>query len=121
MGAYIKATTGNWGGDHALLNALEVNVTLLGYLDDAGGGNYPDGHTYQSYPALPLLVGPLVGLYIDNVVANNPIMPGQYGVYKVAVSLPFSAPNTLEGLYASCDLIFQATQSDGQAYPIIAW
>jgi hypothetical protein len=121
VSAYIKATTGNWwepnSGSNALLNALQVKVTLVGNLTDpVNGGTYPNGNTYLSYE------GPLVGLTINNVDANNPILPGQWGAYKVEVSLPFGArDNSIQGTTAGCDLIFNAVQAPGQSWPSIVW
>jgi predicted ribosomally synthesized peptide with SipW-like signal peptide len=113
VGAYVRVNAGNWSGNGTLLNALHVKVTLLGATQYPGvGGNYPDGNTYPSYD------GPLVGLYIDNVGHNNPIMPGQIGVYMVEVTLPFGGPdNSIQNVSAGADLIMDATQSVGQPNP----
>jgi hypothetical protein len=123
VAAYIRATTGNWNqpqaGSNALLNALHVKVTLFGSaVDPARGGNYPSTSINTvSYE------GPLVGLYMDNLLPhNNPILPGQVGTYKVEISLPFGTrDNSLQGTWAGCDVIFDATQAPGQNPSNVQW
>lgn len=116
MDAYIRASTSYTWGSSALYDALWVKVTLLGSDVISGGGNYPyPGINTVSYDGL------LKNLAFDNVVADNPIQPGQTGVYKIEVTLPFgtTADNSMQNQSCGCNVLFEATQSDGQSSPIL--
>ncbi len=112
VAAWCKASLADGYGSDALLNALQVKVTVLAAAN--GGGNYPGGSVnYVSYD------GPLVGLHFDNVVAGNPILPGQWGKYMIEVKLPFEGFSP-QGT-AGCNVVFNAAQYDGQTTGPVQW
>jgi predicted ribosomally synthesized peptide with SipW-like signal peptide len=117
LAAWMRAYTSITGGTDGFSSYIKVKLTLL----DTTYGAY---NGYQPYPGTggPYISwdGALNGLHFGNVGHNNPIQPGQMGVYKVEVGLDGSTPVAYQSATCLFSLVFESQQS-GFGAPVPAW